>query len=118
MIPCKSRILNKIQQPPLSSINIVPRQHFAYDIVPRYYHYGRPKARQGFHHHVGIQDIDVKSPTTMESLPHDGQTIGEVMFRGNTVMSGYYKDINATKESMVQGWLHTGDLAVRHPAQG
>ncbi|KAI4978871.1 hypothetical protein ZWY2020_015624 [Hordeum vulgare] len=75
----------------------------------------RLKARQGFHHHVGIQDIDVKNPATMESLPHDGQTVGEVMFRGNTVMSGYYKDINATKESMAQGWLHTGDLAVRHP---
>lgn len=75
----------------------------------------RLMARQGFHHHIGIQDIDVKNPTTMESLPHDGKTIGEVMFRGNTVTSGYYKDINATKEAMAQGWLHTGDLAVNHP---
>lgn len=72
------------------------------------------KARQGVNH-IGMQDVDVKSPDTMKSVPHDGQTVGEVMFRGNTIMSGYYKDINATKESMAGGWLHTGDLAVRHP---
>jgi acyl-CoA synthetase (AMP-forming)/AMP-acid ligase II len=74
----------------------------------------RLKARQGFHH-VAMQDVDVMNPSTMESVPHDGQTVGEVMFRGNTVMSGYYKDLKATKESMAGGWLHTGDLAVRHP---
>ncbi|CAD6201842.1 unnamed protein product [Miscanthus lutarioriparius] len=74
----------------------------------------RLKARQGFHH-VAVQDVDVKHPDTMESVPHDGETVGEVMFRGNTVMSGYYKDVKATKESMAGGWLHTGDLAVRHP---
>ncbi|KAJ1298926.1 hypothetical protein BS78_01G491400 [Paspalum vaginatum] len=74
----------------------------------------RLKARQGFHH-IAMQDVDVKNPNTMESVPHDGQTVGEVMFRGNTVMSGYYRDLNATKESMAGGWLHTGDLAVRHP---
>ncbi|KAI4995251.1 hypothetical protein ZWY2020_035154 [Hordeum vulgare] len=74
----------------------------------------RLKARQGFHH-VAMQDADVKDPTTMESVPHDGKTMGEVMFRGNTVMSGYYKDVDATKESMAGGWLRTGDLAVRHP---
>ncbi|XP_062211945.1 butanoate--CoA ligase AAE1-like [Phragmites australis] len=72
------------------------------------------KARQGFHH-IAMQDVDVKNPDTMKSVPYDGQMVGEVMFRGNTVMSGYYKDINATKESMAGGWLHTGDLAVRHP---
>ncbi|KAL6660262.1 hypothetical protein ACP70R_002384 [Stipagrostis hirtigluma subsp. patula] len=74
----------------------------------------RLKARQGFNH-IAMQDVDVKNPTTMESVPHDGRTVGEVMFRGNTVMSGYYKDLAATKESMAGGWLHTGDLAVRHP---
>lgn len=72
------------------------------------------KARQGFQH-IAIQDIDVKNSKTMESQPYDGQTVGEVMFRGNTIMSGYYKDIDATKESMAGGWLHTGDLAVRQP---
>ncbi|RLN19632.1 putative acyl-activating enzyme 1, peroxisomal [Panicum miliaceum] len=74
----------------------------------------RLKARQGFHH-IAVQGVDVKNPDTMESVAYDGQTVGEVMFRGNTVMSGYYKDLNATKESMAGGWLHTGDLAVRHP---
>ncbi|XP_044374808.1 isovalerate--CoA ligase AAE2-like [Triticum aestivum] len=74
----------------------------------------RLKARQGFHH-IAMEDADVKDPTTMESVPHDGKTVGEVMFRGNTVMSGYYKDVDATKESMAGGWLRTGDLAIRHP---
>ncbi|KAF8780103.1 hypothetical protein HU200_001760 [Digitaria exilis] len=74
----------------------------------------RLKARQGFHH-IAMQDVDVKNADTMESVPYDGQTVGEVMFRGNTVMSGYYKDLDATRESMAGGWLHTGDLAVRHP---
>ncbi|RLN40478.1 putative acyl-activating enzyme 1, peroxisomal [Panicum miliaceum] len=74
----------------------------------------RVKARQGFHH-IAVHGVDVKNPDTMESVPYDGQTVGEVMFRGNTVMSGYYKDLNATTESMAGGWLHTGDLAVRHP---
>lgn len=74
----------------------------------------RLKARQGFHH-IAMQDVDVKKLDTMESVPSDGKTMGEVMFRGNTVMRGYYKDIDATKESMIGGWLHTGDLAVRNP---
>ncbi|VAI24789.1 unnamed protein product [Triticum turgidum subsp. durum] len=74
----------------------------------------RLKARQGFHH-IAMEDADVKDPTTMENVPHDGKTVGEVMFRGNTVMSGYYKDVDATKESMAGGWLRTGDLAIRHP---
>ncbi|XP_037437076.1 probable acyl-activating enzyme 1, peroxisomal [Triticum dicoccoides] len=73
----------------------------------------RLKARQGFQH-VAMEEVDVKDPTTLESVPRDGEAVGEVMFRGNTVMSGYYKDITATKESMAGGWLHTGDLAVRH----
>ncbi|KAF7050951.1 hypothetical protein CFC21_059244 [Triticum aestivum] len=74
----------------------------------------RLKARQGFQH-IAMEEADVKDPATMESVPRDGEAVGEVMFRGNTVMSGYYKDITATKESMAGGWLHTGDLAVRHP---
>ncbi|KAK1653330.1 hypothetical protein QYE76_071135 [Lolium multiflorum] len=74
----------------------------------------RLKARQGFHH-MAMQDVEVKDPATMASVPLDGKTVGEVMFRGNTVMSGYYKDIEATKESMAGGWLRTGDLGMRHP---
>ncbi|CAN6236912.1 unnamed protein product [Urochloa humidicola] len=70
------------------------------------------KSRQGVHH-LGLE-VDVKDPATMASVPRDGRAIGEVMFRGNTVMSGYYKDAAATAEAMAGGWLRSGDLAVRH----
>lgn len=70
------------------------------------------KARQGLHH-LGLE-VDVKDPASMRSVPADGRTMGEVMFRGNTVMSGYYKDAAATAEAMAGGWLRSGDLAVRH----
>ncbi|XP_010526841.1 PREDICTED: probable acyl-activating enzyme 2 [Tarenaya hassleriana] len=72
------------------------------------------KARQGVRH-LGLEGLDVKDPETMQSLPNDGTTMGEVMFRGNTVMSGYFKDLKATEEAFKGGWLHTGDLAVKHP---
>lgn len=71
------------------------------------------KALQGLNH-IGIEEIDIKDPVTMKSIPADGRTMGEVMFRGNTVMSGYYKDLNATKEAMEGGWFRSGDLGVRH----
>ncbi|KAE8812312.1 putative acyl-activating enzyme 1, peroxisomal [Hordeum vulgare] len=51
----------------------------------------------------------------MESVPSDGRTVGEVMLRGNTVMSGYYKDAAATAKAMKGGWLRSGDLGVRNP---
>lgn len=72
------------------------------------------KARQGVHH-IGMEEVDVKYPTTMESVPPDGKTIGEIMFRGNTVMSGYLKDLKATQEAFKGGWFHTGDLGVKYP---
>ncbi|CAD6248375.1 unnamed protein product [Miscanthus lutarioriparius] len=74
------------------------------------------KSRQGLHH-LGLE-VDVKDPATMTSVPADGRTMGEVMFRGNTVMSGYYKDAAATAEAMSGGWLRSGDLAVRHAGDG
>ncbi|KAG6492926.1 butanoate--CoA ligase AAE1-like [Zingiber officinale] len=74
----------------------------------------RLKARQGLHH-IGMEEVDVKDSYTMKSLPADGKTIGEVMFRGNTVMNGYYKDLKATTEAMSGGWYHSGDLGVRQP---
>ncbi|KAF8748342.1 hypothetical protein HU200_012939 [Digitaria exilis] len=70
------------------------------------------KSRQGLHH-LGLE-VDVKDPSTMASVPADRCTMGEVMFRGNTVMSGYFKDAAATAEAMAGGWLRSGDLAVRH----
>ncbi|KAL7085652.1 hypothetical protein ACP275_14G292600 [Erythranthe tilingii] len=71
------------------------------------------KARQGLHH-LGMEEVDVKDPSTMESVPSDGKTMGEVMFRGNTVMNGYLKDLEATKDAFRGGWFRSGDLAVKH----
>lgn len=70
------------------------------------------KSRQGLHH--SAIELDVKDPVTMESVPADGKTIGEVLFRGNTVMGGYFKDRKATEEALAGGWFRSGDLAVRH----
>lgn len=72
------------------------------------------KARQGLNH-LGIEEIDVKDPVTMKSMPPDARSIGEVMFRGNTVMNGYLKNIKATKDAFNGGWFRSGDLGVRHP---
>mmetsp|Transcript_24217 Transcript_24217/g.61284 ORF Transcript_24217/g.61284 Transcript_24217/m.61284 type:complete len:173 (-) Transcript_24217:33-551(-) len=54
-------------------------------------------------------------PSTMERVPADGQTVGEVMFRGNIVMKGYLKNKAATDKEMAGGWFHSGDLGVMHP---
>jgi fatty-acyl-CoA synthase len=51
----------------------------------------------------------------MQPVPRDGQTIGEIMFRGNMTMKGYLKNERATAEAFADGWFHTGDLAVVHP---
>ncbi len=70
--------------------------------------------RQGVRYHVQ-EGITVLEPTTMEAVPWDGETMGEIMFRGNLVMKGYLKNPKATEESFAGGWYHTGDLAVMHP---
>ena len=54
-------------------------------------------------------------PETMEVVPADGETLGEVMFRGNIVMKGYLKNKKATDEAFAGGWFHSGDLGVLHP---
>ncbi|KAM0919806.1 hypothetical protein ACQ4PT_007957 [Festuca glaucescens] len=74
----------------------------------------RIRSRQGVPH-LMLEGVEIKDPVTMESVPSDGHTVGEVMLRGNTVMSGYYKDTAATAEAMRGGWLRSGDLGVRHP---
>lgn len=71
------------------------------------------KARQGVQH-IGMEAIDVKDPVTMRSVLADGKAMGEVMFRGNTVMNGYFKDLKATEEVFAGGWFRTGDLGVKH----
>ena len=63
-----------------------------------------------------LQDgITVMNPETMQPVPADGETMGEIMFRGNIVMKGYLKNETATQEAFKGGWFHTGDLAVLHP---
>ncbi|XP_059633368.1 butanoate--CoA ligase AAE1 [Cornus florida] len=72
------------------------------------------KSRQGLHH-LGMEDVDIKDPVTMKSVPPDAKTMGEVMFRGNTVMNGYLKNDKATQDAFKGGWFRSGDLGVRHP---
>ena len=63
-----------------------------------------------------LQDgMRVLDPETMQAVPNDGTTMGEIMFRGNIVMKGYLKNIQATEEAFKGGWFHTGDLAVCQP---
>ncbi|XP_043708639.1 butanoate--CoA ligase AAE1-like isoform X1 [Telopea speciosissima] len=71
------------------------------------------KSRQGLHHNA-MEEVDIKDPVTMKSVPPDAKTMGEVMFRGNTVMNGYFKDLKATQEAFSGGWFRTGDLAIKH----
>ena len=56
--------------------------------------------------------VTVRDPETMEPVPRDGKTVGEIMFRGNIVMKGYFKNPDATDEAFAGGWFHSGDLAV------
>ena len=70
-------------------------------------------ARQGVNY-ITLEDQTVMDSETMQPVPSDGETIGELMLRGNTVMRGYLKNPKTTNETLSGGWLHTGDLAVMH----
>ena len=72
------------------------------------------KARQGVRYPV-LEGLSVMNAETMEPVPADGATMGEVMLRGNVVMKGYLKNDEATRESFADGWFHSGDLGVVHP---
>jgi fatty-acyl-CoA synthase len=72
------------------------------------------KARQGVRY-PALEDLAVLDPETMRPVPSDGESLGEVMFRGNIVMKGYLKNPKATEEALAGGWFHSGDLGVRHP---
>ncbi|MGE7155016.1 acyl-CoA synthetase [Methylorubrum rhodesianum] len=74
----------------------------------------RKKARQGVRYPV-LEGLDVRDPETMESLPADGASLGEVMFRGNVVMRGYLKNPASTEAAFKGGWFRSGDLGVKHP---
>ena len=74
----------------------------------------RLNARQGVRYHMQ-QAITVLDPETMKSVPADGETMGEIMFKGNIAMKGYLKNEKATQEAFAGGWFHSGDLAVMSP---
>ena len=74
----------------------------------------KKRIRQGVRYHT-LEDLTVIDPETMEKTPADGETIGEVMFRGNIVMKGYLKNEKATTDAFAGGWFHSGDLGVMHP---
>jgi fatty-acyl-CoA synthase len=74
----------------------------------------RLKARQGVRY-LPLEGLTILDPDTLLPVPHDGQTMGEVMFRGNVVMKGYFKNPTATKKAFAGGWFHSGDLGVVHP---
>ncbi len=57
----------------------------------------------------------VMDPATMAPVPRDGESLGEIMLRGNTVMKGYYRNPRATEEAFAGGWFHSGDIAFTHP---
>lgn len=72
------------------------------------------KARIGVRKHT-MEQVRVLDPATLEPVPPDGVTVGEIMMRGNTLMKGYLKNPQATAEAFAGGWFHTGDLGVVHP---
>ncbi len=74
----------------------------------------RLNGRQGVRYHVE-EGLSVMDPETMQPVPADGETIGEIMLRGNITMKGYLKNPKATQEAFKGGWFHSGDLAVMHP---
>ncbi len=71
-------------------------------------------ARQGVNY-LTLEAAVVMDPETMTPVPHDGETLGEIMVRGNVVMKGYLKNPAATDKAFKGGWFHSGDLAVWHP---
>ena len=74
----------------------------------------RLNARQGVRYHLE-RDVRVLDPETMQPVPQDGETMGEIMFRGSIAMKGYLKNPKATQEAFAGGWFHSGDLAVQYP---
>lgn len=74
----------------------------------------RLNSRQGVSYHLQA-DVQVLDPETMAPVPWDGETMGEIMFRGNITMKGYLKNPKATEAAFAGGWFHSGDLAVQYP---
>ncbi|MFY0610559.1 MAG: acyl-CoA synthetase [Hyphomicrobiaceae bacterium] len=93
--------------------SVVNEWHSAWDALDASGQAAR-KARQGVRY-PALEDLTVMDPETMQEVPADGETLGEVMFRGNIVMKGYLKNPKATEESFAGGWFHSGDLGVLYP---
>ena len=74
----------------------------------------RLRSRQGVRA-AALEGLRVANPETLEPVPRDGQTPGELLIRGNTVMKGYLKNPTSTAKAFAGGWFHTGDIAVVHP---
>jgi fatty-acyl-CoA synthase len=91
---------------------VVNEWHMEWNALDKAGQAGR-KARQGVRYSA-LEDLTVMDPKTMEKTPPDGETIGEVMFRGNIVMKGYLKNKAASDEAFAGGWFHSGDLGVMH----
>ena len=85
----------------------------AWDVLPKKDRDSK-KIRQGVRY-MALDGLTVMDPETMTRVPADGETMGEVMFRGNIVMKGYLKNPKATDEAFAGGWFHSGDLGVLHP---
>src|SRR5690242_6742599 len=85
----------------------------AWDTLPGLEQAAR-KARQGVRYPV-LEALEVRDPDTLAPVPRDGETLGEVMFRGNVVMKGYLKNKSATEKAFAGGWFRSGDLGVMHP---
>lgn len=92
---------------------VVNQWHRTWDALPSDQQAAR-KARQGVRY-LPLEALSVRDPDTLQAVPDDGETIGEVMFQGNIVMKGYLKNPQATDEAFAGGWFHSGDLGVMHP---
>jgi fatty-acyl-CoA synthase len=92
---------------------VVNDWHGPWDSLPAAEQAAR-KARQGVRYQM-LEALDVIDPETMQPVQRDGETLGEVMFRGNVVMKGYLKNHAASEKAFEGGWFHSGDLGVMHP---
>jgi len=92
---------------------VVCEKHTAWDNLP-IEEKAEQNARQGVRYHM-LEGLMVADPATLEPVPWDGETLGEIFMRGNVVMMGYLKNTKATEAAFRGGWFHSGDLGVMHP---
>jgi len=93
--------------------SVVNDWHTEWDTLPLA-EQAEKKSRQGVRYGA-LEALDVMDPDTMTPVPRDGETMGEVMMRGNVVMRGYLKNKKSTDAAFKGGWFHTGDLGVMYP---